>query len=161
MSTIKNGLISVYCHFNKIIKGPGTSSSSPALSQKHVTLLFDQFSFSQCLGFRRNKHNCNFHYIAMPMVTSQILKSGFHKNAKIQISREQNIIFLQIKKFINYISKVTLWHGDIIRQYYISMIVAKNSFVAEVTFKEVVEKNSENENNIAQKYKSQRTQRKY
>ena len=34
------------------------------------------------------------------------------------------------------------------------MIKAKNSFVEEVTFKEVVEKNSENENNIAQNYKS-------
>ena len=25
-----------YCHFDKIIKGPGTSFQSPALSQKHV-----------------------------------------------------------------------------------------------------------------------------
>ena len=36
MSTIKNDQISPYCHFNKIIKGPGTSFQSPALSQKHV-----------------------------------------------------------------------------------------------------------------------------
>ena len=36
MSTIKNGQISLYCHFNKIIKGPGTSFQSPAFSQKHV-----------------------------------------------------------------------------------------------------------------------------
>ena len=36
MSTIKNGLSSLYCHFNKIIKGPGTSFQSLALSQKHV-----------------------------------------------------------------------------------------------------------------------------
>ena len=36
MSTIKNGQISPYCHFNKIIKGPGTSFQSPALSQKNV-----------------------------------------------------------------------------------------------------------------------------
>ena len=35
MSTIKNGQISLYCHFNTII-GPGTSFQSPALSQKHV-----------------------------------------------------------------------------------------------------------------------------
>ena len=35
MSTIKNGQISLYCHFNKIIKGPGTSFQSPAASQKH------------------------------------------------------------------------------------------------------------------------------
>ena len=36
MSTMKNGQISLYCCFNKIIKGPGTSFQSPALSQKHV-----------------------------------------------------------------------------------------------------------------------------
>ena len=36
MLTIKNGQIFLYCHFNKIIKGPGTSFQSPALSQKHV-----------------------------------------------------------------------------------------------------------------------------
>ena len=36
MSTIKNGQISLYCHFNKITKGPGTSCQLPVLSQKHV-----------------------------------------------------------------------------------------------------------------------------
>ena len=36
MSPIKNGQISLYFRFNKIIKGPGTSFQSPALSQKHV-----------------------------------------------------------------------------------------------------------------------------
>ena len=52
MSTIKNGQISLYCHLNKIIKGPGTSSQSPALSQKRVRnvwptaqLVFDQILF--------------------------------------------------------------------------------------------------------------------
>ena len=35
MSTIKNGHILPYCQFNKIIKGPGTSFQSPALSKKH------------------------------------------------------------------------------------------------------------------------------
>ena len=34
--TIKNGQILLSCNFNKIMKGPGTSSQSPALSQKHV-----------------------------------------------------------------------------------------------------------------------------
>ena len=33
---MKNGLISQYCHFNKIIKGLATSFQSPAMSQKHV-----------------------------------------------------------------------------------------------------------------------------
>ena len=36
MLTIKDGQISLYCHFNKIIKGPGTSFQSPAFSQKQV-----------------------------------------------------------------------------------------------------------------------------
>ena len=35
MSTNKNGQISIYCHFNKIIKGTGTSLQSQALTQKH------------------------------------------------------------------------------------------------------------------------------
>ena len=36
MSAIKNGQILLYCHFNKIIKEPGTSFQSPAFSQKYV-----------------------------------------------------------------------------------------------------------------------------
>ena len=36
MSTIENDQISLYCHFNKIIKGSRASFQYPALSQKHV-----------------------------------------------------------------------------------------------------------------------------
>ena len=36
MSAIKNGQILLYFHFNKIIKGLGTSSQSSALSQKYA-----------------------------------------------------------------------------------------------------------------------------
>ena len=36
MSTIKNGQMLLYCYFNKIMKEPGTSFQSPAVSQKHV-----------------------------------------------------------------------------------------------------------------------------
>ena len=36
MSTIKNDQISLYCQFNEIIKGPGTSFQSPVVKQKHV-----------------------------------------------------------------------------------------------------------------------------
>ena len=36
MSTIKNDQILLYCHFNKIVKEPGTSFQSQAFSQKHV-----------------------------------------------------------------------------------------------------------------------------
>ena len=41
MSAIKSGQMSLYCHFIKVIKGPGTSLQSPALSQKHVRNVFD------------------------------------------------------------------------------------------------------------------------
>ena len=40
MSTIKNGQILLYYHFNKIIKEPGTSFQSPSFSQKHVRNVF-------------------------------------------------------------------------------------------------------------------------
>ena len=33
MSTIKNDQILLYCHFNKIIKEPGTSFQTPMTSQ--------------------------------------------------------------------------------------------------------------------------------
>ena len=35
MSAIKNDQILIYCHFNKVMKGTGTSFQSPALCQKH------------------------------------------------------------------------------------------------------------------------------
>ena len=38
MSTIKVGQILLYCHFNKIMKGPGTSFQSPPLNQKHTSI---------------------------------------------------------------------------------------------------------------------------
>ena len=40
MSAIKNDQISLYCHFNKIIKGLGTSFQPPAVNQKHVRNVF-------------------------------------------------------------------------------------------------------------------------
>ena len=36
MSAIKNGQISLCCHFKKIIRGPGTDFQSPTLSQKYA-----------------------------------------------------------------------------------------------------------------------------
>ena len=36
MSAIKNGQISLYYHFNKLMKGLRPALQSPALSQKHV-----------------------------------------------------------------------------------------------------------------------------
>ena len=40
MLTMKNGQISLYCCFDKIIKGPGTNIQSSVLSQKHVRNVF-------------------------------------------------------------------------------------------------------------------------
>ena len=75
MSTIKNGQILLYCHFNKIIKEPGTSFQSPAFNQKHIRNVchtahyLTKFHFDST-GFRRNKHKCNFHNPGMLMMTS-------------------------------------------------------------------------------------------
>ena len=126
MPTIKNGQISLYCHFSTIIKGAGTSFQSPTLSQKHVrnvlsyhTLVFDQISFWQYLRFKRNKHKCNLHYEAMPMMMSQILKSvDFTKTQTSRYLKNKKLFFLWIKKFINYKSRATL--------------LQKNSFAEEV-----------------------------
>ena len=38
---MKNGLISLYCYLNKMIKGSGTSFQSPALSKKYVRNVCD------------------------------------------------------------------------------------------------------------------------
>ena len=43
----------------------------------------------------------NFHYVTMPMMTSQILKSAdFTKTQKSRYLENQTLFFLQIKKFI-------------------------------------------------------------
>ena len=57
---------------------------------------------------KRNKHKCNFHYAAMLMMTSQILKSlDFTKTQKSRYL-ENETLFLQIKKIINCTLRVTL-----------------------------------------------------
>ena len=59
MSTIKNNQISLHCHLNKIIKGPGVVSVSriePKACWKYLsygTLVFDQVSF--LIGLRIQK----------------------------------------------------------------------------------------------------------
>ena len=56
------------------------------------------------------------------MMKSQILKSvDFAKTQKSRSLGNKTLLFLQIKKFINYTSRATL--------------LQNNSFVAEVTFK--------------------------
>ena len=53
---------------------------------------------------------CNFHYVAMPTIASQILKSAdFIKTQKSRYRENKTLFFLQIKKFIDYTSRATLW----------------------------------------------------
>ena len=61
------------------------------------------------LGFRRNKEKFNFHYAAMLMMTSQILKFvDFTYTQKFKYLENKTLFFLQIKKIINYTSRTTL-----------------------------------------------------
>ena len=62
------------------------------------------------LWIQKNKQKCNFHYAAMSMMTSQILKSvNFTKTQKPRYLKNETLFLLQIKKFINYTSRATLW----------------------------------------------------
>ena len=137
MSTIKNGQIWLYCHFNKIIKGTGTSFQSPAFSQKHVTNVCHtphQYLTKQDLRFKRKKHKCNLHYAAMLMMTSQILKSaGFTKTQKSRYLENEALFFLQIKKFINYTSGATLWQKLVLQETFniVSLISFRNHTVTQ------------------------------
>ena len=78
MSIIKNGQIWLNSHFKKYIKSAWNQfpnfNIEPKTCQKclsYSTLVFD--FFLQYLGFKRNKYKRNFQYVAMPMMTSQIL----------------------------------------------------------------------------------------
>ena len=75
----------------------------------YSTLVFDTISFRWYLRFKGNKHKCNFHYVAIPMMMSQILKSvDFTKTQKCRYLMNETVFFPQIKKFINYTSRGTL-----------------------------------------------------
>ena len=70
---------------------------------------------------KRTKRKYNFHYVAIPRMTSNILKSvDFTKTQKSRYLESETLFFLQIKKFANYTSRATL--------------LEKIVFVAEVTF---------------------------
>ena len=63
-------------------------------SLSYSLLVFDQVSFWYYLRYKRNKRKLNFYYEAMPMMTSQILKSVDNETK----SGEWNIYSLN-KKF--------------------------------------------------------------
>ena len=51
----------------------------------------------------------------MPKMTSKILKSvDFTKTQKLRYLENGALFFLQIKKFINYTSKATLWQKNVL-----------------------------------------------
>ena len=52
---------------------------------------------------------CNFHYVAMLMMMSRILKSvNFTKTQKPRYLENETLLFLQTKKLINYTLRATL-----------------------------------------------------
>ena len=56
-----------------------------------------QILFWQNLRFKRNKHKCDFHYVAVLMMTPQILKSvGFSRTQKSRYIEDETFA-LQIK----------------------------------------------------------------
>ena len=92
------------------------SFKAAALNQKHIRnvchtahLHLTKFLLI-AFKFQRNKLKCNFHYEAMPMMTSQILRSvDFTKSQRPRYLENNKTLFsLQIKKIINYKSKATL-----------------------------------------------------
>ena len=85
----------LYYHFIEIIKGPGTSFQSPALSKNMLEMFVIRCTY---LGSERNKQKCNFHYAEMYMMTSHNWK--YVDFTKTQKSRylENETFFLSIKK---------------------------------------------------------------
>ena len=53
----------------------------------------------------------------MPMMTSEILKSvNFSKTQKSRYLENKRLLFLQIKKFINYTSRAILWQKIVLQR---------------------------------------------
>ena len=86
MSTIKNGKISLYCHFNKVIKGPDAFRHRPknmsGMFVIHHTSILPNFILI-VLIIQKEINITGVTYVAMHMMISQILKCGFHKITKI------------------------------------------------------------------------------
>ena len=109
MSTIKNGQIYLYCHFNNINKAPGFCFQSPTFSLKHVRNVcyivyqyLTKFHFDSTQD-SKVKHKYNFHYVEMPMMMSRMLKSvDFTKTQKSRYLENKTLFFLQIKKIITH-----------------------------------------------------------
>ena len=108
---IKNSQISLYFHFNKLIKGPGTTFKSPALSQKHVRNIchtanqyLTEFHFDSTQDSGEISISVNFHYGAMSMMTSQILKS-------VDFTETQKSRYLENETFFKYKNSLITHQG--------------------------------------------------
>ena len=76
-------------------------------------------------GIQKNKRMCNFHDVAIPMKTLQILKSAdFKKKKKCRYLENDTLFFLRIKKIINCTSRVTIWHKIILTHFIFSTFVS-------------------------------------
>ena len=87
-----------------MIKGYRISFKSSVMSQKCYKMLQDtSISFLYYFRFERNKQKGNFHYAAMSMMTSQILKFvDFPKPRKTRYLEDESL-------FCCYTSRATLW----------------------------------------------------
>ena len=99
MSTTKNGHILLYCQFNKMIKGLGTSFQSEALSQKHfrnVCRTAHQYLTKYHFDSNQASKEINIS-VTMPMIMSQILKAVdfTKKNKNPGISRTKHYFFFR------------------------------------------------------------------
>ena len=65
-----------------------------------IVIRYTSISPNFILIFKRNKRKCNFHYTAMPLMTSQMFK--FVDFAKSRYLENETLFFLQIKKIITY-----------------------------------------------------------
>ena len=92
------------------------------------------------LRIKKNKHKCNFRYVAIPMITSQTLKSvDFTKTQKSRYI-ENKTFLLQMKKFIYYRSSATLLQK---RYFSGGKAVVRRCSVKQV-FLEIFQKSQEN-----------------
>ena len=106
MLTIKNCQILLYCHFNKIIKEPGTCFQFPVQSQKHVRnvclttyqyltkFLSHSTQDSKELSINGNSTTSNTYDDV-----TDLKICGFHKSKKnLDISRTKHYFFFKLKK---------------------------------------------------------------
>ena len=92
-----------YWYFNKIITEPELASSLPYWAKNIEMFVIEHTSIwpSFLLGFKINKHKCNFHYITY----DEILKSmDFIETQKSRYLVNEALVFPQIKKLIQHLA---------------------------------------------------------